>query len=236
MTLSRKWFPRTLNSQAVWYQNFAAKFSILGVSPLGFTPADVASVNADCEMLRFAATATAELEAFINAFRKYRELMVAGRSNAVTSAYPNLPSALPPAGAQAGILERLDKIVGRIRLAPNYTVEIGAQLGILPRGTSAPEPHTELQPSLKLATQPGSVVRVSFVRGNTEGVSLEMQLDNQGTWVQAGRFFRSPAEIVVPQNAENLPRAVKFRARYVESDRPIGLFSNIVATATMPES
>jgi hypothetical protein len=136
----------------------------------------------------------------------------------------------------AGVFQRLDNLVARIRLSPAYTNEIGAMLGRMPSGPSAPEPFDELQPTLKLTTQPGSVVRVSFVRGSTEGVALEMQLDNQATWAPAGRFFKSPADIVVPQNAENLPRAVKFRGRYIEDNEPVGLFSPVVSTATMPES
>lgn len=91
-----------------------------------------------------------------------------------------------------------------------------------------------MQPALKTVSLPGSVVQVKFVRGTTDGVVLETKVDNADTWSDAGRFFSSPAELVIPQNAQNLPRAVQVRARFVEGNSPVGQFSDIVTTATQP--
>lgn len=67
-----------------------------------------------------------------------------------------------------------------------------------------------------------------------DGVTVEMKVDNAETWSDAGRFTSSPAELTIPQNAGNLPRAVRVRARYFEKDAPIGQFSAVVSTATQP--
>ncbi len=91
---------------------------------------------------------------------------------------------------------------------------MGALLGILPSGSSSVSP-IDLKPVIKAVALPGSVVLVSFVRGNTDGATVETKLDN-GTWSDAGRYFKSPAQLPIPQNSDNLPRAVQVRARYVE--------------------
>ena len=90
------------------------------------------------------------------------------------------------------------------------------------------------QPVLKVAALPGSVVEVKFVRGLMDGIALEMQVDNSDTWSDAGRFFTSPASLTIPQNAQNLPRSLKVRARYIEGNTPVGQFSSVVSTATQP--
>ena len=133
-----------------------------------------------------------------------------------------------------GIFERLDNLVGRIRLSEGYTPEIGAALGILPAQPSAPIPADDLQPSLKALAMPGSVVQVSFIRGNTNGVALETRVDNADTWSDAGRFYSSPASLVIPENAQGLPRAVQMRARFIDGNTPVGQFSATISTSTQP--
>lgn len=232
MLPSKKWFPTSLQERAAWFDNFNIQFGTVGAS-LGFTAADVTSVGNDNQIVQFVATAAVELEAYREAVRQYRLIMLEGKIGETVPAFPANPTFAPPTGIPTGIFERLDNRVKRIRTSANYTAEIGALFGIIPVKPT-PVPPDQMQPKLKAIAMPGSVVQVSFVRGLTDGVAIEMKLDN-GAWADAGRFFKSPAEITVPQNAQSLPRSVQLRARYVEGNTAIGQFSAVVSTATQSE-
>lgn len=230
MRPSHTWFPTSLQDQAAWFDNFENKFTQVAVS-LGFAAADVTAVQNDNQDFQFCASATVELETFIKAFRQYRKTLTEGSVGEPAPAYPPNPSSIPPVTVPTGIFERLDRLVTRVRVSPAYTPEVGSLLGIIPVNTVRPG---ALQPVLKVESLPGSVVEVRFVRGASDGISLEMKVDNAQTWSDAGRFYSSPAGLVIPQNTENLPRAVRVRARYVEGNTPIGQFSAVVSAATQP--
>lgn len=234
MTPSNNWFPSSLQERAAWFQNFFFQFTQIAAM-LGFLPAVVTQVSNDNEDFQFCANQTVEVDAFGSAFRAYRKTVTEGNIGDPAPAYPLNPSAVPPNQVATGIFERLDNLVKQIRVASAYTPEIGALLGIIPAqpGNLIPE---EMQPTLKASTLPGSVVQVKFVRGNTNGIVVETKLDNSETWTNAGVYGSSPAVIVIPQNPENLPRAVQIRARYVEGNSPVGQFSDIVSTATQPSA
>ncbi|MBC7899346.1 MAG: hypothetical protein H7070_04780 [Saprospiraceae bacterium] len=92
-----------------------------------------------------------------------------------------------------------------------------------------------MQPKLKTVSLPGSVVQVGFVKGNTDGIVVETKIDRADAWTDAGRYFKSPVELVIPGNPQNLPRSVQVRARYVDGNTPVGQYSPVVTTATQPE-
>ncbi len=223
-----------MQERAAWFQNFSVQFSQVAAS-LGFLPAVVTAVAADNDDVQFVASATVEIDAYAAAFRQYRNILLEGNVGEPTPNFPPNPTIGPSAQVATGIFERLDELVKRIRVAPAYTNDVGALLGILPPVVNGFLPD-EMQPKLKAVAMPGSVVQVSFVRGQTDGVLVETKLDNIETWTDAGRFFKSPAELVIPQNPANLPRAVQVRARYVNGDKPVGQFSTIVSTSTQPGS
>lgn len=232
MIINTRWFPTSMQERAAWMQNFTTQFTPMAV-PLGFLPAVVTALAADNEDMQFCAMATVEIDAFSKAFRQYRDILTAGGIGDPTPSYPLNPTLNPPAQVNTGIYERLDDLVKRIRVAPAYTDEVGALLGILPPPPNGFAPET-VQPSLKATAMPGSVVEVKFVRGNMTAVALETKLDNSDTWSDAGKFYKSPAELVIPVNTQNLPRSVQVRARFVDGNKPIGQFSDIVTTATQP--
>ena len=82
---------------------------------------------------------------------------------------------------------------------------------------------------------PASTVAVSFVRGAAAGIEVEIR------WIMIRRgqtpdSYKSPANLKIPVNAQNLPRAVQIRARYVEGNSPVGQFSDVVTAVTQPAS
>jgi hypothetical protein len=231
MRPSNRYFPTSLAAQAAWFNNWAAGVGNVGAS-MGLSVAEIASVQADNTIVQFLAMTAVELDAYRSAVQQYRTIITEGKVGDPTPEFPAAIAPTLPTPVPTGIWERVDGFVKRIRVAAAYTDEIGALLGIIPSG-SGPVPENEMKPELTPTSLPNSVVQVKFVRGATDGVMIEMSLDN-GTWSEAGRYFKSPANLVVPENPEKSPRAVQIRARYVEGDSPVGQFSNIVTTASQP--
>jgi hypothetical protein len=231
MKLSNRYFPTSLQEQAAWCQNFSANAAVVGAS-VGLTAGEITSIQDDNSVIQFVASVAVELDAYRHAVQQYRTIILEGNIGEPTPIFPAALALGLPEVVPAGIWERYDGFIKRIRVAPAYTLEIGALLGIIPSG-SGPSPENEMQPSLTPTSLPNSVLQVKFVRGNTDGVVIETNLDN-GSWSEAGRFFKSPANLAIPENPQGLPRSVQLRARYVDGNTPVGQFSPTVTIATQP--
>lgn len=235
MIPSVKWFPLSLAERAAWYENFNRVIQTIGAG-LGLTAGELATIQADCDMLRFLARASTAIGAHEGAFQSFRRLMTEGDTGDVTPQFPELTTLVPPPGSTAGIFERLDKFVKRIRTAPGFTPETEASLQIAPTRYKLGKRHLESEtgPQLKVSTEPGNVVLVKFIRGSSHGVWIETLIDNDTEWQRAGTFVKSPATLRIPQNDDRLPRRVQVRARFLEQNDPVGERSGIVTIATEP--
>jgi hypothetical protein len=201
-------------------------------SQLGLLPAELTTISDDNDTMTFCAQSTTNMDTFMDAFRQYRKAVtesIIGEPTPVVPAY--IPLATGPT-TPAGIFQRLDNFVKRIRAASSYTDEIGALLGIIPsKGEDIVE--TEMKPVLKANAMPGSVVQVSFTRGKSDGVVIETKVDNSSTWSSAGTYFKSPASVIIPDGT-GMPHAVQIRARYVIGNEAAGLNSDTVNVVTTP--
>ena len=232
MAPSQRWFPTSLAERSAWFNNFSAQFAVLAVH-LGFTPAEVTAVADDNAAFQFAFTEGEKADGYADAARQYRRILTEGKIGEKTPVFPTPPTVGPLPSADTGIFERLDDLVRRIRVAPNYTADDGALLGII--GTT-PDPISPdaMQPVMKAKALPANVVEVEFVRGKTDGIALQMQLDNETEWSNAGSFFKSPAMLNIPTGMNGVPRAVRLRARYLQGNAQIGQNSDTVNVTTIP--
>jgi hypothetical protein len=231
MEPSKRWFPSSLNERAVWMNNFASQFAVVAGS-LGFSAADITSMTKDNEDFQAMARAVSACDALMDAMRSFRISLTEAHLDSPSPSFPNVTLVPPPNGVPAGIFQRLDDRVRRIRAAPAYTSSIGALLNIIPH---KPESlvENEITPVIKAAAFPGNVIEVRFTRSRTHGLFLQMKLDNDGEWTSAGRFVRSPAQIEIP-NTDGRPRSVQLRARYLIGNDPAGLNSDIVTVVSIP--
>lgn len=234
MIPSKNWFPTTLQERAAWFQNFRVQFASLYVS-LGFTSGDLDVVVADNNMMQFIAEATVATDNFSDAMRTFRKQVTEGEQGGPPPSIPGYTSPDAPDDVPNGIFERLDALVKRIRVSPNFNVEEGDLLGINPATPSRPIPG-EIPPTLKAEAYPASQVQVKFVKGDSNGVAIETKLDNSETWSTVGHYGSSPAVLNIPTSPSNLPRAVQVRARYLEKDSPVGQYSDIVVLSTLPSA
>lgn len=232
MVPSNTYFPGSRQDRATWANNFSIQFTDLAVA-LGFTAGDATANAADCKLIEDMAAVIVQLDVYAKAVRKYEELVMQGQVGDLTPAFPDLPSYSDPSGPDTGVFERIDRLVKLIRLSATYTDEYGVLLGIIPQSPARPD-DDDVQPSLKAKTMPGSVVEVKFTRGHLDGILIETKVDNAETWTEAGRFFASPAELVIPPSSQNLPRSVQIRARYLEGNTPVGQLSPAVTAVTQP--
>jgi hypothetical protein len=230
MIPSNKWFPTNLNDRFIWFQNFNNQLQIIGAS-LGLAPTDLTATSNDAEWMSFLATTSAAVDAYSDAVRLFRKTITEADLGDPIPAWPADITFTTPVAVPTGIFERLDNLVKRIRVAPAYTPEIGGILGIIPVKGDSLAP-TEMKPVLKANAMPANVVEVSFVRGKTDGVSIETNVDGAG-WTTIGKFFSSPAELNVPDGTGN-PHSVQLRARYVDGNELIGLNSDIITVVTTP--
>jgi hypothetical protein len=232
MIPSNKWFPSTLQERAAWFANFNTNFQVEGVA-LGFTPAELLAIAHESETYTYLADATLTIEAYLDAFRQYRKIVTEGDIGDPTPDFPSDISLTLPNSMATGMFERLDNLVKRIRVAPNYTDEIGALLGIIP-SSGGGTPEADLKPLLKASAQPGNIVEVKFTRGDTDGIVIEYQIDTETDWTLAGKFFKSPAALEIAAKEGNLPRAVRLRARFLKGNDAVGLNSDTVNVTTTP--
>ncbi len=233
MIPSSKYFPTSLGARADWYNNFATQFETVAVD-LGFTLSDVTNVENDNLMMQFLVNANDQMNAVIDAARQFRTVMTEGAPGSPPPIWPTQFAGMPPLPlVPVGLFQRLDDLVKRIRVSPAYSPEIGALLGIIPSKTPESDP-ADMKPNPSVRAEPGNTILVDFTRGKSDGIDIQMMLDNSGNWENAGKYFKSPASIIVTQGAQALPRAVQIRARYVIGNNAVGQFSDIDTISTIP--
>lgn len=220
MIPNRRWFPQTLPERSAWYAIFAAQFSDVALS-LGFTAADVTVVDADHALLQSIAAISMELDTYAAAVRQYRIIVTEGDIGDPTPAFPAMPGYVIAAAVPTGLFERLDNLVKRIRVAPNYTNEIGALLGIMTSPTPSPEP--EPKPAIK-ASESFSVYKFSLncTRMGYNAFKVQIQRSNSDTWQDAAFATSNPCEITVTPTTAGQPERIMVRAVLLEKNEPIG--------------
>lgn len=232
MIPSKNWFPTNLQDRAAWYDNFNTQIQIIGAA-LGLTAPERDSIGEDNQMLQFLATTAVTIDAYTDGIRQFRKTITEGDIGDPTPVFPaDIVLAAPAGTVTTGIFERLDNFVKRIRVAPAYTPDDGALLGIIPSPSEGFVPEGA-KPVLEASPVPGNVVEVRFVRGKSDGVNIQISID-KGDWAAVGNFFKSPAALTIPQNEGELPRSVQVRARYLVGNSAVGDYSDIVTVQTIP--
>lgn len=234
MIPSQKWFPSSLQERAAWYDNFSTQIGAIGLTlGIGMTAAEITEVGEDNGNIQALATGSVTLDFFAEAYRQYRKIFTEGDIGDPIPDFPASPTfTLPNPSQPTGAFERLVKLVDRIRTSPVYTDELGALLGIIPqKGDDLAV--DELKPALKANAMPGNLVQVDFVRGKTDGVQIETLIDGAGGWANAGKYFKSPAQLNIPNGTGN-PHSVQIRARFVMGNNAVGLNSDIIQVVTTP--
>jgi hypothetical protein len=228
--------PRSDNELMVWLNNFSTAFASHAAA-LGFTEAEVNSVNADAAMVSYLVGES--LPTYKSAFQvrsTYKNLIVSGPLGRPGGPPPSAPAvAAAPATVPPGILPRLRNLAQRIQLAPGYNETIGLALGITGAeggGNSAPD--SSPKPSLKARSNGPGTVQVDFSKEKFDGVFIESRRAGEDGWRSLGVDNYSPYIDDRPPLEAGKPEMREYRARYIMRDQATGEWSDIVTVTFVP--
>lgn len=233
MIPSNNWFPGSLAARVAWFENFATQFATLAAG-LGFTAADVTIVEDDNKIIQFLGDTAVESKVYDDALRQFRIIITEGRIGDPTPQFPANPTFTLPVVQPTGIYERLSEMVDRVRVAPAYTDEIGAMLGILPSQPTPPDPNT-VKPLLKAsASFAGYKFSVNVTRMGMGGFKVQIRRMDSETWTDAGFGTSSPMEITIQPTTPGQPERLQVRAILIKKNEPIGQPSDPVYVTVNP--
>ena len=234
MIPSSRWFPTNLPARASWFQNFATQFAVVAVS-LGFTAADITSVQNDNQVMQFIADINNQLDAFKEAVRQYRVIITEEAVGKTTPQFPVNPVFDLPVIVPTGIFERLNKLRDRIMSAPDYTDEIGALLGILPGSPGSISP-SDAKPSVKaFGAQTGYLFSVVVAdRAESDMWDVFVLRKGAANWTSAGRFTGKAADITVQPTTAGEPEQMQVRIQLRKNNQNYGQPSDVVYVTVNP--
>lgn len=219
-----------------WFDNYGAKMTAHGASH-GFSTEEIKQAQDDAVMVHDVVSGAAAIEVFRTEYIKFKRIMLYGAKNADTPAYPVFDVPTLPVlqiGMLAGIIQRMRSDVRRLKESKNYNEAVGADFRVLPAQSESISPD-DAKPSLKGKAMADSEVDIYFTRGEFDGIELEMSRGaNVNDWTKIGRFFRSPAEDDTPPVTPNTPEKRRYRARFLEGNKPVGQHSDIIEIVTTP--
>lgn len=234
MVPSQKWFPTNLAARALWYENFANQFSDVGLS-LGFTANDIGSVTNDNDVFQFLANAIVEIEAYKKSLQQYLKIITEGNVGEPNPQFPANPNLTLPATVFTGIFERLVDLVERIRVAPNYTDQIGALLGILPTASEQLNPQ-DVKPQIQaFAAQTGYQFSV-VVAGRGEWDMWDVLILRKGapSWQNVKTAVGKSVDVTVQPTTPGESEQIQARVQLKKNNQNYGQPSDMVYVTVNP--
>jgi hypothetical protein len=228
--------PRNDSELMIWLNNFATAFAAHATA-LGFTAADVSSVNADAAMHGFlVGDLLPTYKSAVRARSTYKNLIVLGPLGRPGGSPPPVPTtAAAPALVPPGILPRLRLLVQRIQLAPGYTEAVGRDLGILGTEPGGSEPSdASAKPTAKARGIASNTVQIDFSKERFDGVLIEGRRTGETEWTTLATDNFSPYVDARPLKEDGKPEVREYRLRYIEFDEPLGEWSDVISATARP--
>jgi hypothetical protein len=229
--MAKNYLPQTDPERVTWFNNFASKLPV-HATVLGLTGAEVKAVQDDAAMVdhligkRLPALRTAQQQQ-----TAYKNLIVDGPLGTSVSDPPALPTLTAAPNAVApGVLPRVRSLVQRIKNTASYTDVIGADLGIV--GAETPTGDTP-KPTFKAVALPGHEVRLDWVKGRLDGVTIQGRKPGEAAWTDLGVDHYSPFVDTRKPADPTHPEIREYRMRYLSRDEPTGDWSNVATVSTL---
>ena len=234
MIPSQRWFPTSLAARAAWYLNFYTQFAIVAAS-LGFKQADIDAVEDDNTLMQYLADIFNQLKAYDAAMTQYRKIVTEGDIGEPTPAFPPNPNFALAKTIPTGVFERLNALRDRIMVAPDYTDEIGALLGILP---SAPDSITpgDVKPSIQVFAAATGYTFSIVVADRADSNMWEVFIMRKGatTWTSAGSFTGKSADVTVLPTTPGDAEQMQVRVQLKKANQNYGQPSDVVYVTVNP--
>ena len=142
------YLPKSDQAKVPWIENLNTKASVY-TTVLDITPAELSSLDNDSAMyIYIMTTMMSEYDTKKQDVTKFKNIMRDGPLGTPTPPMPVAPILpVPPTAVEAGIFPRITKFVSRLKSHPNYTANIGEDLGI--EGAEHVVDIFKLKPTLK---------------------------------------------------------------------------------------
>lgn len=220
------YLPTGDRDKAQWLRNFSTTFAGYA-SLLGFTEADVTSLNNDSVAFAYILDDVELLKSEARERTSYKDLLRDG-GTAVLGAFPTLPTlSTTPTAVAAGIFPRVANMVKRIKAHPNYTEAIGRDLGIIGAEEGAGQ-RIALKPTVTLSTD-GGVVVVKYIKGHTAGIRLMCCRGSETEFTLLATVTKPMYKDSRPNLVAGQPEQRKYCAWYLQDDQPTGQCSDEVS-------
>lgn len=231
---NRRWYPQDLASQAIWWQNFATQFAVVGPG-LGFAAGVITGVQDDNTVIQFVATTIEQAKAFEKAIRTYKEIVTEYPVGEPTPAFPANPTFTLPEVIPTGLNQRLIELRERTLVAPTYTDETGVLLGILPTG-SDPVAEAQLKPTIKAFESLGQYkFDVRVVREGMPAYKIQFaRVTESNVWIDAAFSTTRLITVTIPPTTPGQPEQILVRAFLIKDSQPVGLPSDIIPVTVNP--
>ena len=234
MIPSRRWFPGNFSARADWFDNFYTQFAAVAAS-LGFDADDITAVRNDNQVMQFLADVFTQAKAFDDAARQYRKIITEDDTGKPTPEFPANPAFALPVVVPTGIYERLDKLVDRIKVTPNYTDETGALLGIIPT-QEGDVPELDVKPTIKAFSAAMGHHFSLVVEGREKATTWNALIKRDGSdkWELAKTASGKSVDITVELIAAGKPEQIQVIVQLQKSNADYGQPSDPVYVTLNP--
>lgn len=217
-----RWLPRTLVLLAPWMANFALKFEQFAPT-LGFTSLEIELVNNINGTIQWLLALKTSADANTKGTNTYRDEILFLDKDDPAPAMPIFTMPNAPERVISGIVDILENLVGLIKLKPNYTDEIGAQLGILPipAGNINPD-NLNVKGEYFPAAGGYEMAFVAFNRGDATMGVLQIRLIGQEKWLNAKNFTGKGASYTYDGETDGKPIQIQARIQLMKNNEPYG--------------
>jgi hypothetical protein len=222
MSSSVGYLPSSDSDKGIWYGNYSAKMATYATL-LGFTPAEIAAIVKDGAMYQYILTVQEQIKQYLNNLTGFKSQLKHAVGQQHLTAVPPLPViSVAPAMVSEGVFDRVGKTVKRVKAHPNYTDNIGQDLGII-APVQVIDVNT-LQPDLTVKLDAGRP-HIKCSKGITDALDLYVDRKDGNGYTLIGRLLKMDYI-----DTANLPNGVvlaewDYKAMYVIGNDNVGLMS-----------
>lgn len=176
--MSSHYMPNGERGKEGWLSNFSNRLQTIGAS-LGLTAAEISSINNDYLAYKFMLDVEDLIKSELHERTSYKELLFNGKIGTPINNYPGLPT-LPVAPAQvtAGIIQRVEMLVQKIKNSTSYNDTFGQSLRIIVAGSITDK--ILLKPEIKLFENNSVHILLKWIKGEMDGVIVFVNVPEIG--------------------------------------------------------
>ncbi len=229
------YLPTNETNLDTWLLNFSTKAEASG-DQHGFSGDEIKRIKDDYSVLHSLVQGSETIRVNQSEYIAYKKIVVFGGATDPTPIFPAMTSPTVPTfitSIESGIVERVRAFVKRLKASPNYNEAVGQDFQVM-NPTGDKFVAATAKPVLKIKALANSLVEIGFVKGESDGIELEIQHGSESSWTRIGKFIKTPAEDDTPTITPNTPEVRRYRGRFLDGNKPVGLFSDIATIVTTP--